>query len=353
LPHQRGFVVEGLGLYEWATRFNPGTAEVSQVLAQVARALEATHAAGGLHRDVKGDNIRVSATGRKAFLTDYGSGTYAGAAPLTRDGFAPGTPPYRSREAWEFALYRPRNVPTVYKAQPADDVYALGVSAYRCVTGEYPPPVAVREEEEGPGQLMWTAPRPPHELNPRVEPELSALILRMLSERPEERPAAAEVARALEGGAEQPAPSVKPPHAPSRRMLAKARTPAWMATCALLGAMVGALAAGWGQEDVAQAPAVERPRDPDPVGVGSTSMAAPVKVPSSHKSLGLPMPEAPFEGQRRAPHCQPPGEVIINGGCWIEPRNVKPPCGNLSYEWNGRCYIPHIPPPRKPTSEPP
>jgi serine/threonine protein kinase len=78
---------EGLGLYEWATRFNPGTAEVSQVLAQVARALEATHAAGGLHRDVKGDNIRVSATGRKAFLTDYGPGrTIEPSRPTARPG---------------------------------------------------------------------------------------------------------------------------------------------------------------------------------------------------------------------------------------------------------------------------
>src|SRR5512140_3480658 len=49
--------IDGEPLYMWAQRRNPSLGQSLRVLAQVARALEATHAAGGVHRDVKGDNV--------------------------------------------------------------------------------------------------------------------------------------------------------------------------------------------------------------------------------------------------------------------------------------------------------
>jgi hypothetical protein len=330
---------EGVPLYEWATRFNPSSREVFQVLAQVARALEATHAVGGLHRDIKGENIRVSPTGPTAFLTDYGAGTYEGAPPLTREGFAPGTMNYRSPEAWEFELHRPRNAPAAYEARPADDVFALGVSAYFCVTGVYPPPVEVREEESGPGSLVWTAPRPPRELNSRVDPGLSDLILRMLSEKPEERPTASELVVALEGGAKRRTPGVslslfepkqgessateavmsrprdqEPEQAGThaRWALGQVQIPAWMASCVVIGGLLVAMAAGWGLRSIVESLAPnhveEERRVARPVGVGDTSLSAhgaQMKPPAGQRRVGRPMPKEPLEGQRRAPNCQP------------------------------------------------
>jgi hypothetical protein len=47
--------VEGERLYAWAEAHRVSAEEVARVLGEVARALEAVHAAGGVHRDVKGD----------------------------------------------------------------------------------------------------------------------------------------------------------------------------------------------------------------------------------------------------------------------------------------------------------
>ena len=74
--------VDGVPLYEWAREQKPTSRQVLEVLAQLASALAATHGVGGVHRDVKGDNILVTASGR-AVLLDFGCGIYEGAKALT------------------------------------------------------------------------------------------------------------------------------------------------------------------------------------------------------------------------------------------------------------------------------
>jgi hypothetical protein len=385
--------VEGLPLYPWAEWRNSSSREVLQVLGQLAGALEATHAVGGVHRDVKGGNIRVSLEGARAVLMDFGAGTYAGAAPLTKGALPPGTDDYRSPEAREYALLRPRGAITSYVAQPADDVFALGVCAYRLVTGWYLPPLDVRPEGEGSWHLEWRVPRPPVEMNPRVDPLLSELIMRMLSRRPEERPPAVELAEALElaarragNGADKPLfPSAEPAAAvessapvrsqgsalegrtaPARRVSAQERRRAWVAyaACALLGAVVSAVAVGWTlwsgpharQGEVAQPTLGKALREKEPVGLGDTGLKAPaasVKDPSGSSPASQLVPETPLKDQRRAPRCVPDVEVTINGGCWVEVPATKPPCRDPHYEWQGSCYIPSLTRKRRSTSEPP
>jgi hypothetical protein len=272
-------------------------------------------------------------------------------------------------------------------------VFSLGVCAYRLVTGWYLPPVEVKPEEPGPWRLEWTAPQPPVEVNPRVEPRLSTLLMRMVSKRPEERPTAHELAEALEqvarsAGAEADRPlfqskeerapvKLSAPGQPLERDLEKGgvsagivsarprvRTWAVYAACAMLGSVMAGVAAGWElrrrqearEGEVAQAPRAEEQRKEEPVGLGDSGLTAPaanVKASSSSGRLSLPMPRTPLKGQRRAPHCLPAVEVTINGGCWIEVPSAKPPCGDQIYEWEGGCYFPTFLRQRQPTSEPP
>jgi serine/threonine protein kinase len=102
--------VEGAPLYEWAAARRSSSREVLRLLSQVARALEATHAVGGLHRDVKGANVLVRAADSAAVLVDFGAGTFRGAPPLTRQALPPGTPGYRSPEALRsYGRWRPHS----------------------------------------------------------------------------------------------------------------------------------------------------------------------------------------------------------------------------------------------------
>jgi serine/threonine protein kinase len=142
--------VEGTSLYEWGARQPRTSRQVMRVLAQVARALEATHAVEGVHRDVKGDNVRVRAGDGTAVLMDFGAGNFRGAPVLTRQPPPPGTDKYWSPECVRFQMKWLSQPTRRYEAGPADDLYALGVTAYRLVTGVYPSPgvdLVVTEDE--------------------------------------------------------------------------------------------------------------------------------------------------------------------------------------------------------------
>ncbi|EAU68677.1 serine/threonine protein kinase [Stigmatella aurantiaca] len=190
--------VDGVPLYEWAHARSPTSRQVMRLLAQVARALEATAAAHGVHRDVKGDNVLVHPAQQRAVLVDFGAGYYRGASPLTWNLLPPGTPRYRSPEAWAFSQHPVRPPSARYAYQPADDVFALGVSAYRLVTDEYPPPTDPAHPLSGCWSGRDEGPRAPKALNARVAPALDALILRMVSVKPGQRGGAGELAEALE-----------------------------------------------------------------------------------------------------------------------------------------------------------
>ena len=151
-----------------------------------------------VHRDVKGDNILVRVSDRLPVLIDFGSCHFAGAQRLTWQSLPPVTLEYLSPQAGLFNLHLQHHGEGYYTPSPADDLYALGVTAYRLVMGQYPPPMEARQDEQGAWQVTRPDVRPLLESNPRVEPVLREVIVRLLLEAPEARGTAGQVAEALE-----------------------------------------------------------------------------------------------------------------------------------------------------------
>ena len=65
-------------------------------------------------------------------------------------------------------------------------------------------------------------------------------------------------------------------------------------------------------------------------------------------AIALPFPRKPYKGQRRPP-CKPRVEVEIMGACWI-PHALTAPCPEDLYEYQGKCYLTSMIPPRTPQS---
>jgi serine/threonine protein kinase len=388
--------IRGRPMYQWALVHRPTVRQVLHALGQVAGALDVLHQGECLHRDVKGDNILVERGGR-AVLMDYGSCTWAGAPPLTETLMPPNTPEYRSPEALRFQWSHWRMQEARYETRPADDVYALGVTAYRLVTRVYPPPGTAPEEFKQ--QLQAPSPRrlPPRELNGRVVPQLAVLIDRMLAEEPEARGLARNAAHAAGAAAAGSGPeldgplwdpksmraeyesvsfrlippsSSEPPAAKARpvpvpvRIEPRASFRTSQARL-LFATMVLALVVIWWMgptsrkqmPEVVQGASLEAEEAPDSgaTGLGDggvTARVEPQEEPTLAKTVGKQMPKQPLPGQFRAPCGR--GEVEIRGGCWARWTTLTPPCGEKAYEWNGACYWPLLKgEQRVPTSEDP
>jgi serine/threonine-protein kinase len=120
---------------------------VIYIIEQVASALDAAHARGLVHRDVKPANVIIAEHTDHVYLTDFGiakSTTAAGG--LTEAGAFLGTIDYAAPEQIE---RRPVDART--------DVYALGCVLYTCLTGE--PPYA-RDPEQAIMQAKLVQPPP-------------------------------------------------------------------------------------------------------------------------------------------------------------------------------------------------
>jgi serine/threonine-protein kinase len=110
-------------------------AEAIELLGQVAGALDAAHAAGIVHRDVKPHNILLE--GDRAYLTDFGLAKALGESGAASGASVVGTAHYMSPEQWR-----------ADRVGPAADVYSLGCVLYEAVTGIAP--FARREGEAEP-----------------------------------------------------------------------------------------------------------------------------------------------------------------------------------------------------------
>ncbi len=147
---------------------------------EIAGGLAAAHRAGVIHRDVKPDNVVLSAADGRAKLIDFG---LAHTARLGEDGDASvGTPLYMSPEQVRGMAVTART-----------DLFSFGVLLYRMATGRTPFEGATVNEWRD--RLMSVdPPTPVEELNPTIPPPLADLIRRLLEKDPTDRPESARAA---------------------------------------------------------------------------------------------------------------------------------------------------------------
>ncbi|GGL72461.1 hypothetical protein GCM10010129_15210 [Streptomyces fumigatiscleroticus] len=177
--------VPGVPLHRVLEAYGPlPVPTVLQLVAATARALDAVHTAGVIHRDVKPGNLLLAADG--PWLLDFGIARAAGAATLTTAGRLVGTPRYMSPE---HALGR-----TVTSAA---DIFALGLVAAEAATGRHP---------YGHGRALAVAARiagtdrEPPALDGLGRPLLD-IVRRCLAADPAARPSAAQLAEHCAGAA--------------------------------------------------------------------------------------------------------------------------------------------------------
>ena len=170
-------LVEGPSLETMLTGGPLDDSRTMNIVAQAAAGLQAAHAAGMIHRDIKPGNLLL-APGGTVKITDFGIAHTIGSAPLTASGELIGTPGYlapeRAMGEW---------------ATPASDLYSLGMLAYECLAGT--PPFRGTPLEVA----LAHRDRPLPPLPPSVAVGVAALVMRLAAKDPARRPNdAAEIA---------------------------------------------------------------------------------------------------------------------------------------------------------------
>ncbi len=159
------------------------------LIAQVANGLDAIHAAGLVHRDVKPANVLLSGGDRAvhAYITDFGvARNVATESGLTQTGRFVGTLDYVAPEQISGGAVDARA-----------DVYALGCLLFKLLTGEVPFP------KDGEAARLYAhlndPPPAPSLYVPEVSMALDDVVIRAMSKSPEDRyPSAGDLGRAAQ-----------------------------------------------------------------------------------------------------------------------------------------------------------
>ncbi|MEZ3161850.1 serine/threonine-protein kinase [Microbacterium sp. BWT-B31] len=150
------------------------TDKTLDVVEQTSAALQAAHAAGLVHRDIKPGNLLITPDGRVK-ITDFGIARIADQVPLTATGQVMGTVQYLSPEQ-----------ASGHPASPATDIYSLGIVAYESLAGKRP---FTGESQVAIAMAQINEQPPP--LAPTIAVPVQNLVMAMIAKKPEDRPASA------------------------------------------------------------------------------------------------------------------------------------------------------------------
>jgi serine/threonine protein kinase len=190
-------------------RLDPGRAMA--ILDQVARALDAAHALGLVHRDVKPGNILLAppvfdGDPEHVYLVDFGlARSDSDDRSIGGPGSFLGTPRYAAPEQ---AAGRP--------VDGRADGYALGCVLYECLTGQPPFP-----DGSGEAVLLAHLESPPPQvttLRPDLPPAINQVITQAMAKSPADRfPTCRTLITAARQALTQPSPTrvARQPHPPS------------------------------------------------------------------------------------------------------------------------------------------
>jgi eukaryotic-like serine/threonine-protein kinase len=174
--------VEGANLKHHMARQALATPEVIDIALQITQALEAAHAAGIVHRDIKPGNIIVSSTGQvkvldfglaRRFLTpDSGEQVLGGSTVIGRP---QGTANYMA----------PERILQDMPPDPRSDLFSLGVVIYEMATGRLP--FAGASPSETVTNIVEKDPVPLTKLSPGRPIQLERIVNRLVAKRVEDR----------------------------------------------------------------------------------------------------------------------------------------------------------------------
>lgn len=189
--------VEGETLKEHVDRNGPFARDAAiPVMRQLLDAVDEVHRKGMLHRDIKPSNVIIDASGRLV-LIDFGSAREfeAGRAATQTAMVTPGYSPWE-----QYSEQGKRDV--------TSDIYALGATMYFLLTGERPIAAPDRMDADM---------KAPHELNPKVDSQISSAVVLAMEMRPADRfQTIADFRSALEflSGNKSSSPKRDAPHPP-------------------------------------------------------------------------------------------------------------------------------------------
>ncbi len=166
-----------------------------EVAFQIGMALEFMHDRGYAHLDIKPSNImfrksvKSSADGFEPVLIDFGIAAKAKQVVLDA-GSIPFLPPER-------LLYCIGELPSDQITNlPAIDVYGLGVTLYKMVTGRLPFEISRRRDIQS--TVLNNLPPKPRQVNSDIPPRLERIILQSLAKAPDDRPTINEMVTELD-----------------------------------------------------------------------------------------------------------------------------------------------------------